>query len=410
MSKKFRDISNYTSPRDALQLFGASLREGLAYDAYGVQTDFRAIVLSRPVPISQTKDKISGFYNNGPPSGPSLFSKDEGPIARFVFKARILGTPSPHDFLPNPCNSTYAINGANALEIIGMHTKFVSPNDYRGDPPKIGDIVNIKLIANVFSYNLQEGEFVSLAARGDGLATEGVNLAECSINLNGLFSDKFDLGDPTLARDFGGGDCAAACKGASVKKAGETFDVKNPSTFKASAAIKGKKATTSRYGPRYSPTKGDCSCHRGVDYGARAETAVLSIADGKVYRAPTTGCPTMDCSHCDAVKAAAETPVRKCPTVDRGSAGCSCGSGYGNHVVIEHTEVMADGGKIFSIYAHLHPGSITLKSGDAVKKGGKLGGVGSTGSSTGPHLHMELHTGKLFGTYWDAQAFIDKYS
>jgi GH24 family phage-related lysozyme (muramidase) len=200
MAKKFRDISNYTSPQDALELFRNSMTEGLVYDAYGVQTKFRAIVLSRPVPISMLKDKITSFFQPpGKLTGASKAQGKDGSIARFVFKARILGTPSPHDFLPNPCNSTYAIDGANALDIIGMHTKFVSPTDYRGSPPKIGDIVNVKLKANVFSYNLQEGEFTSLAARGDGLASAGANLAECSISLNSLFKDKFELGDPTLA-------------------------------------------------------------------------------------------------------------------------------------------------------------------------------------------------------------------
>ena len=404
MSKKFRDISNYTSPQDALELFRNSMTEGLMYDAYGIQTNFRAIVLSRPVPISMLKDKVTSFFQPAGFFGASKTQGKDGSIARFVFKARILGTPSPHDFLPNPCNPTYAVDGANALDIIGMHTKFVSASDYRGDPPKIGDIVNVELTANVFSYNLQEGEFISLAARGDGLASSGADLAECSINLNTLFKDKFELGDPSLA--LAGGDCAAACKGATVKKAGETFDVKNPSTFKASTAIKGKKATTSRFGPRKSPTKGTCACHRGVDISAGADTPVLSLADGKVYRAPITTCKTSEnCGHCDAAKKAAETPPSKCPA----KKGCDCGGGYGNNVVIEHTEVMADGSKIFSVYAHLHPGSITLKAGDPVKRGAKIGGVGSTGSSTGPHLHLELHTGKLFGTYWDAQAFIDKY-
>jgi hypothetical protein len=56
----------------------------------------------------------------------------------------------------------------------------------------------------------------------------------------------------------------------------------------------------------------------------------------------------------------------------------------GNHVMLEIAP------NVFALYAHLHPGSLTVKVGDAVKAGAPLGKVGNTGPSNGPHLHFGL--------------------
>ncbi|MBK6362101.1 MAG: M23 family metallopeptidase [Saprospiraceae bacterium] len=58
------------------------------------------------------------------------------------------------------------------------------------------------------------------------------------------------------------------------------------------------------------------------------------------------------------------------------------GSGYGKHVLIDH------GYGYKTLYAHMH--TITVKEGEKVKKGQKIGLVGSTGASTAPHLHYEV--------------------
>ncbi|HRL43157.1 MAG TPA: peptidoglycan DD-metalloendopeptidase family protein [Ruminococcus bromii] len=63
------------------------------------------------------------------------------------------------------------------------------------------------------------------------------------------------------------------------------------------------------------------------------------------------------------------------------SYSCGCGGGYGNYVMISHAE-----GKM-TVYGHLT--SLTVSSGQSVSRGQVIGYVGSTGNSTGPHLHYE---------------------
>ena len=59
----------------------------------------------------------------------------------------------------------------------------------------------------------------------------------------------------------------------------------------------------------------------------------------------------------------------------------------GNHVVVAH-----DAGE-YSVYAHLQPGSLRVREGDAVKAGDVLGALGTSGNSTEPHLHFHVCNG-----------------
>lgn len=61
-----------------------------------------------------------------------------------------------------------------------------------------------------------------------------------------------------------------------------------------------------------------------------------------------------------------------------------CGNGWGNHVVVDH------GGGTYTRYAHLQ--SLAVKVGDTVNGGQRIGALGHSGLSDGPHLHFELGT------------------
>ncbi|MGW6390910.1 M23 family metallopeptidase [Streptomyces sp. NPDC055103] len=81
------------------------------------------------------------------------------------------------------------------------------------------------------------------------------------------------------------------------------------------------------------------------------------------------------------------------------SAGWS--GSYGNEVVIQH----ADGN--YSQYAHLS--SLSVSSGQSVSGGQQIGLSGSTGNSTGPHLHFEIRTSPNYGSDVDPLAYLRQH-
>ena len=108
---------------------------------------------------------------------------------------------------------------------------------------------------------------------------------------------------------------------------------------------------TSGFGPRAAPCGGCSSYHEGLDLTPGAGAVIQAIADGVVSTASLDG-------------------------------------GLGNHVIIDHQI----GGKLVqSVYAHMLYGSIRVAVGQTVTVGTEVGRVGSTGASTGAHLHLEIH-------------------
>ncbi|MFE6223038.1 peptidoglycan DD-metalloendopeptidase family protein [Streptomyces sp. NPDC057854] len=83
------------------------------------------------------------------------------------------------------------------------------------------------------------------------------------------------------------------------------------------------------------------------------------------------------------ISAPSGTPV-KAATAGTVVAINAAGAAYGNHVVLEH------GGGIYTLYAHLS--GYTVGKGQTVAAGERIGYVGSTGNSSGPHLHFEVRT------------------
>ncbi|MGR8007141.1 M23 family metallopeptidase [Streptomyces hypolithicus] len=94
--------------------------------------------------------------------------------------------------------------------------------------------------------------------------------------------------------------------------------------------------------------------------------------------------------------ASSGTPVKAVATGTVVSAGWS--GSYGNEVVIKH-----DDGR-YSQYAHLS--SLSVSSGQSVGGGTQIGLSGSTGNSTGPHLHFEIRTGPSYGSDVDPLAYL----
>ena len=120
---------------------------------------------------------------------------------------------------------------------------------------------------------------------------------------------------------------------------------------------------SSYYGPRWGKNHNGLDISNGT-YGA----AVIAIADGVVETYWNS------CTHNYGKK-----PLTTC-----------CGNGYGNYITINHGT--KDGKTYVAYYAHL--GSITVSKGQAVTKGQIVGYVGSTGRSTGAHLHFGILVNK----------------
>jgi len=108
---------------------------------------------------------------------------------------------------------------------------------------------------------------------------------------------------------------------------------------------------SSFFGPRVAPCATCSEYHRGVDFTPGAGAPIHAIADGVVY----------DSRHAGEL---------------------------GVHVSIRH---VVDGENIRSVYAHMLVGSVTVNVGQPVERGQTIGLVGSTGESTGPHLHLAMY-------------------
>ena len=104
---------------------------------------------------------------------------------------------------------------------------------------------------------------------------------------------------------------------------------------------------TGNFGPRVPPIGGVSSFHRGTDIGANCNSPIFAARGGTVVYAALYGT-------------------------------------YGNFILIEHADGISTG------YAHIVNGGIMVSAGQPVAVGQQIARVGSTGSSTGCHLHFEV--------------------
>jgi hypothetical protein len=154
------DFSTFTDLSTAFDLYSNSIRKAFQYDSYGNKTKFQAVVLTNPIPVSPSDLK---FFTG------TADSTQSSKISQFVYRARIIGQNSPHQFLPDPCNPTFAGNETLALKIIEMHTLFMSNIEFGSGQslPKINSIVEVELQKNTFGYNIQYGKHIKLSTEPD---------------------------------------------------------------------------------------------------------------------------------------------------------------------------------------------------------------------------------------------------
>lgn len=115
---------------------------------------------------------------------------------------------------------------------------------------------------------------------------------------------------------------------------------------------------TSPFGYRNAPTQGASSYHQGVDFGASTGSPIVAAASGTVTVATYS-------------------------------------ESAGNYVTISH------GNGLYTVY--MHASALYVKAGQKVSAGEQIAAVGSTGYSTGPHLHFGVMQN---GTYVDPMNYL----
>lgn len=198
----------------------------------------------------------------------------------------------------------------------------------------IGNFINIFAYTIDFRSDIKAGNtFKVLYDRKmapDGKVVKNGDILYAELNLG---KNKISL---YRYKDTSGGIDYYNAKGTVLKR---TLDRK-PLEFR-SARI------SSRFGWRRHPILNRRILHSGVDYAAPKGSRIYASGDGVVKRAQVAG-------------------------------------GYGNYVVIRHNSEYSTG------YAHMNSFARGIKPGARVKQGQVIGYVGSTGRSTGPHLHFEI--------------------
>ncbi|MGP9587306.1 M23 family metallopeptidase [Micrococcaceae sp. AOP34-BR2-30] len=126
---------------------------------------------------------------------------------------------------------------------------------------------------------------------------------------------------------------------------------------------------TSSFGPRIDPITGEARLHAGTDWAAPDGTPIFALADGVVVYAGMV-------------------------------------DGYSGQITIEHT---IGGEKVATKYIHMWAHGIHVHTGDRVTAGQHIGDVGSSGHSTGPHLHFQVHPGGANAPAVDAEPWLAEH-
>ena len=147
-------------------------------------------------------------------------------------------------------------------------------------------------------------------------------------------------------------------KAAAANKAAQTYKTVSLGDISFTWPCPASGRITSGFGGRKSPTKGASSNHQGIDISAPTGTSIVAAAAGEVVIATYS-------------------------------------SSAGNYVMIGH------GGGVYTVY--MHASSLLVSQGQSVKKGQTIAKVGSTGYSTGSHLHFGV---RVNGSYVNPTKYV----
>jgi len=128
-----------------------------------------------------------------------------------------------------------------------------------------------------------------------------------------------------------------------------------------------KRPSSNASAAKAEPPKQRYRTHMGIDYAAPSGTPIFSVANGRVTHIGYSGA-------------------------------------FGNLIILEHP------GNYHTYYAHLSNYNVELAVGNEVRRGFEIGYVGSTGRSTGPHLHFELRKNGVYVDPYGLKTQLDLWS
>ena len=143
-----------------------------------------------------------------------------------------------------------------------------------------------------------------------------------------------------------------------AEAAGKTYTVQNLGNISFKWPCPSSSRITSNFGDRESPTEGASSNHKGMDIGAATGADIIAAADGEVVISTYS-------------------------------------YSAGNYIMLDH------GGGVSTVY--MHCSKLLVGVGEKVKQGQVIAKVGSTGYSTGSHLHFGIRSG---GTYVNPRSYV----
>ncbi|WP_410512573.1 peptidoglycan DD-metalloendopeptidase family protein [Paenibacillus sp. BR2-3] len=179
---------------------------------------------------------------------------------------------------------------------------------------------------------------------------QDAKLVQLASDRSSLVQQKDKLEAEEAARKAAAAKAEAARRAAARKSSSSSSSVASSYTGGDGPMLLpvGSARISSPFGPRTHPVTGEKGkVHTGVDFAVPQGTSIHAADSGTVLVAEWYG-------------------------------------GYGNCVIIDH------GGGMWTLYGHIREGGIKVKVGDKVEKGDVIAEAGSTGRSTGPHLHFEV--------------------
>ena len=216
--------------------------------------------------------------------------------------------------------------------------------------------------------------FVALMAVATSIPAEAL-LSSQDVQASALEAQRVLPADESQSMDMAGGDTVTVerdgYESTTIAEVAEASGIRMEDTFtnNPNGTIQWPFAVGVHIGDQigYRNCAGCSSNHGGQDFNPGVGAPIQAIADGVVSYA------------------------------EDGEAS------LGVHMMIDH---MVNGELITSVYAHMIHGSMLFKEGDVVKVGQVIGKTGSTGMSTGPHLHFEIRQGGITGTKIDPLAWL----